>query len=237
MLDNSSVVYVTAHNNPQVMDGLRLFMLSVYNQMVAALAISGVSAWLTMIILGPWLSGWFALLLALVPLPFVFVLSYGIYNFQYNTARLLFVLFAISMGMSMSLLFRMFTAESIVVVFFITAATFASASIVGYTTKRDLSGWGNFLIMGVVGILIASIVNIWLMSSMLSFVVSVLAVLLFTALTAWDTQNLKNDYLTNGDVLGYDSPERSALYGALSLYLNFVNIFQALLSLLGDRDD
>jgi FtsH-binding integral membrane protein len=106
----------------------------------------------------------------------------------------------------------------------------------GYTTSTDLTKMGNFLFMGMVGIMIAMLVNIFLGSSMVMFVVSVLGVLIFTGLTAYDVQNLKNDYLNYGEVLGFDSPEKSALYGAFSLYLNFINIFQFLLNLLGDRD-
>ena len=150
--------------------------------------------------------------------------------------QLLFWTFAVAMGMSLSTLFVVFTTKSIATVFFISAATFAAASLWGYTTNRDLTSMGNFLIMGAVGILIAMLVNIWLASSMLMFVVSVLGVVIFTGLTAYDVQNLKNDYLNYGEVYGFDSPEKSALYGALNLYLNFINIFQFLLNLIGDRE-
>jgi len=125
----------------------------------------------------------------------------------------------------------------VVSTFFITSATFAAASIMGYTTSRDLTKMGTFLLMGLIGILIALVVNIFLGSGLLAFVISVVGVLVFTGLTAYDTQQIKSDYLTNGEVYGMDSPEKSAVYGALSLYLNFINLFQMLLNLLGDRDD
>ena len=216
--------------------GLRDYMRSVFNKMALALLVSGLTAMITVAIFGAALKGGLGLLFALIPLPFVFVLSYGIHKFEYATAQVLFLLFAVAMGMSMSSLFLMFTAKSVALVFFITAATFASASLVGYTTRMDLSRMGSFLIMGLIGILIAIVVNIFLASPVITFVVSILGVLIFTGLTAYDVQNLRNDYLTNGEIYGFDSPERSALYGALSLYLNFVNIFQFLLNLLGSRE-
>ena len=132
---------------------------------------------------------------------------------------------------------QVFTASSIASVFFISAATFATASLIGYTTKRDLTNMGTFLMVGLVGILIAGVVNIFLASSALAFAISVIGVVVFVGLTAYDTQKLKNDYLTNGEVYGFDSPQKSALFGAFSLYLNFINIFQMLLNLLGVRDE
>jgi FtsH-binding integral membrane protein len=218
--------------------GLRAFMISIFNRMTVALAVSGVVAMLTAALLGPALKGsMLALVFALTPLAFVLVLSFGIHKLSYGTANMLFWLFAVSMGLSLSTIFLTYTTTSIASTFFITSATFASASLIGYTTKRDLTNMGTFLLMGLIGILIASIVNIFLASSMLAFIVSVLGVVIFTGLTAYDCQNLKNDYLTQGEVYGFDSPEKSALFGALSLYLNFVNIFQMLLSLLGNRQD
>jgi uncharacterized protein len=174
---------------------------------------------------------------ALTPLAFVLVLSFGIHKLSYGTANLLFWLFAISMGLSLSSMFIMFTGTSIVSMFLITSSTFASASLLGYTTHRDLTHMGTFLLMGLIGILIAAVVNLFLLNSLLSFLISVVGVLVFTGLTAYDTQNLKNDFLTNGEVYGFDSPEKSALFGALSLYLNFVNLFHMLLNLLGDRQE
>lgn len=216
--------------------GLRDYMRSVFNKMSGALVVSGISAAITAAIFGMSIKGVLAIVFALLPLPFVFVIGYGLHKFSYPTVHLLFWAFAVAMGMSLSTLFVIFTTKSIATVFFISAATFAAASLWGYTTNTDLTKMGNFLFMGMVGIMIAMVVNIFLGSSMVMFVVSVLGVLIFTGLTAYDVQNLKNDYLNWGEVLGFDSPEKSALYGALSLYLNFINIFQFLLNLLGDRD-
>ena len=216
--------------------GLRDYMRSVFNKMSGALVVSGISAAITAAIFGMSIKGVLAIVFALLPLPFVFVIGYGLHKFTYPTVHLLFWAFAVAMGMSLSTLFVIFTTKSIATVFFISAATFAAASLWGYTTSTDLTKMGNFLFMGMVGIMIAMVVNIFLGSSMVMFVVSVLGVLIFTGLTAYDVQNLKNDYLNWGEVLGFDSPEKSALYGALSLYLNFINIFQFLLNLLGDRD-
>lgn len=232
----SDHVSAPAHSHGDIHTGLRDYMRSVYNKMSTALVVSGVTAMITAAILGVALKGVLAIVFALLPLPFVFVISYGLHKFSYSTVHALFWAFAVAMGMSLSTLFVVFTTQSIATVFFISAATFAAASLWGYTTNTDLTKMGNFLFMGMVGIMIAMVVNIFLGSSMVMFVVSVLGVLIFTGLTAYDVQNLKNDYLNWGEVLGFDSPEKSALYGAFSLYLNFINIFQFLLNLLGDRD-
>jgi FtsH-binding integral membrane protein len=148
---------------------------------------------------------------------------------------MLFWAFAALMGVSLSSIFLVYTHTSIVRVFFITAASFGALSLYGYTTQRDLTGMGSFLIMGLFGVIIASLVNLFLASSMLQFIVSVVGVLVFAGLTAWDTQRLKNEY-----IYGYagegDVAERSAILGALSLYLNFINLFTLLMQLLGQRE-
>lgn len=222
----------------QTDQGLRTFMLGIFNRMTAALVVSGVTAWLLAFLMGSALKGSIlSLVFALLPLAFVLVLSFGIHKLSYGTANMIFWLFAISMGLSLSSIFVTYTSMSITSTFLITAATFASASLIGYTTRKDLTHMGTFLMVGLIGILIAMVVNIFLASSALTFVISVLGVVIFVGLTAYDCQNLKNDYLTQGQVYGLDSPEKSALYGALSLYLNFVNIFQMLLQLLGQRED
>lgn len=237
-MDYSKSVSLGASVSSPTDEGLRTFMTSIFNRMTGALALSGVTAYFTAALLGASLkTGLLPIVLALIPLAFVLVLSFGINRLSYGAANVIFWAFAVSMGMSMGSIFVTYTGVSIASTFFITAATFASASLIGYTTKRDLTNMGTFLIMGLIGILIASIVNIFLASSMLAFIVSVLGVVIFTGLTAYDCQNLKNDYLTGGEVYGFDSPEKSALFGALSLYLNFVNIFQMLLSLIGQRQD
>lgn len=237
-MDQLSSVAVSGAQTQTVDEGLRAFMTGIFNRMTAALTLSGVVAYFTAVILGSALkAGLLPILFALTPLVFVLVLSFGIHKLSYSTANLLFWLFAVSMGLSLSSIFVTYTSMSIVSTFFITAATFASASLIGYTTKMDLTRMGTFLLVGLIGILIATIVNIFLASPALAFAISVIGVVVFVGLTAYDCQNLKNDYLTNGEVYGFDSPQKSALYGALSLYLNFVNLFQMLLSLLGTREE
>ncbi len=175
-------------------------------------------------------------LFILAPLVMVFVISAGINRLRPATAQMLFWVFSALMGISLSSIFLVYTHTSIVRVFFITAATFGALSLYGYTTKRDMSGMGSFLFMGLIGIIIASVVNLFLASSMLQFIVSVVGVLVFAGLTAWDTQRLKNDYIYGYASQGGDVAERAAITGALSLYLNFINLFTLLLQLLGQRD-
>jgi FtsH-binding integral membrane protein len=149
---------------------------------------------------------------------------------------MLFWVFSALMGVSLSSIFLIYTHTSIVRVFFITAASFGALSLYGYTTKRDLTGVGSFLIMGLFGIIIASLVNIFLASTMMQFIISLIGVLIFSGLTAYDTQRLKNDYIYGYASQGGDIAERAAITGALSLYLNFINLFTFLLQLLGQRD-
>jgi FtsH-binding integral membrane protein len=169
------------------------------------------------------------------PLALVFALSFGIERMRPATAQLVFWIYCALVGLSLGAVFLVFTHTSIVRVFFITAAAFGALSLWGYTTQRDLTGMGSFLMMGVAGLIIASLVNIFLGSSTLQFFVSIIGVLVFAGLTAWDTQRLKNDYIY-GAMEG-DVAERSAIIGALSLYLNFINLFTFLLQLLGQRDE
>jgi hypothetical protein len=151
------------------------------------------------------------------------------------TAQLLFWVFAALMGISLGSIFMVYTQTSITRVFFITAATFGALSLWGYTTQRDISGWGSFLFMGLIGVILASLVNLIWPNGMLQFVVSVVGVLVFAGLTAYDTQRLKNEYIY-GQMEG-ELRERSAIMGALSLYLNFINLFTLLLQLLGQREE
>jgi FtsH-binding integral membrane protein len=171
----------------------------------------------------------------LAPLAFVLVLSFRIDRMRPAVAQTLFWLFSLAMGISLSTIFLVYTHESIVRVFFITAASFGALSLWGYTTQRDLSGMGSFLLMGLIGIILASLVNIFLASSALQFVVSVLGVLIFAGLTAWDTQRLKSEYIY-GRMEG-EVAERASIMGALSLYLNFINLFTFLLQLFGQRNE
>jgi FtsH-binding integral membrane protein len=236
--------------------GLRAYMVRIYNYMTIGLAITGMAAlgvymgavtdgaagaagrigntYLTSFGVAMFVSPlkW---LFILAPLAMVFVISFGIQRLKPATAQLLFWAFAGLMGISLSSIFLVYTHTSIVRVFFITAASFGALSLYGYTTKRDLTGMGSFLIMGLFGVIIASLVNMIIGSSMLQFVVSVVGVLIFAGLTAWDTQRLKNEY-----IYGYagegDMAERSAIMGALSLYLNFINLFTLLMQLLGQKE-
>jgi FtsH-binding integral membrane protein len=175
-------------------------------------------------------------LFILAPLAMVFAISFGINRLRPATAQMLFWVFSALMGISLSSIFLVYTHSSIVRVFFITAASFGALSLYGYTTKRDMTGMGSFLLMGLFGLIIASLVNLFFPSGMLQFVISVVGVLIFAGLTAYDTQRLKNDYIYGYASQGGDIAERAAITGALSLYLNFINLFTLLLQLLGQRD-
>ena len=169
----------------------------------------------------------------LAPLALVFFLSFRVHRMSVGAAQATFWAYAALVGLSLSTIFLVFTQESIVQVFFITAATFGALSLWGYTTKRDISGWGSFLFMGLIGVVIAMVVNIFLASSALGFAVSVIGVLVFAGLTAYDTQRIKEMYYEGDDVL---AGGRKAVMGALSLYLNFINMFMMLLQLFGNRE-
>jgi FtsH-binding integral membrane protein len=220
--------------------GLRAFMLGIYNNMALGLALTGLVAFGTY----SWAASDPAVAQALygsplrwviifAPLAFVFGLSATVHRLQPATARLIFLVYAAVMGLSLSSIFIVFTGESVARTFFITAASFAALSLYGYTTKRDMSGMGSFLMMGVIGIVIASIVNLFLASSGLQFAISVIGVLVFAALTAYDTQRLKNSY----DFVAGDSVAagRASIIGALQLYLDFINLFMFLLQFMGNN--
>jgi FtsH-binding integral membrane protein len=171
----------------------------------------------------------------LAPLALVFGLSFGIERLRPAIAQLLFWIYAALIGMSLGSVFMIYTQTSVVRVFFITAASFGALSLWGYTTQRDLTGIGSFLVMGLAGIIIGGVVNIFLASSALQWIISVVGVLVFSGLTAWDTQRLKNEYIYGA--MDGDTAERTAIMGALSLYLNFINLFTMLVQLLGERED
>ncbi|WP_339713176.1 Bax inhibitor-1/YccA family protein [uncultured Sneathiella sp.] len=213
-------------------EGLRSYMLKVYNYMASGLALSGITAALTAstpavynAVFGTPLQ-WVVML---APLGLLFAMM----KTSASTTKILYWIMVATFGVSISYIFQVYTAESVVRVFFITSATFGAASLYGYVTKRDLTGMGSFLFMGLIGIIIASVVNVFLASSMLHFVVSVLGVLIFTGLTAFDTQRIKSQYYHghSQEVL-----EKGAIMGAVSMYLNFLNLFMFLLSLLGNRN-
>jgi FtsH-binding integral membrane protein len=207
-------------------EGLRKHMLRVYNYMGAGLVITGLIAFFVVSSPLKWV-------VMLAPLAFVFFFSFRIQTMSASTAQMTFWAFCAVMGLSLASVFLVFTGMSIARTFFIAASMFGATSLYGYVTKRDLSKIGSFLIMGLIGVVIASIVNIFLGSSALQFAISVIGIVVFVGLTAWDTQNIKEQYAENID---QESQQKMAVFGALSLYLNFVNIFQLLLNFTGERE-
>ena len=214
--------------------GLRAHMIQVYNYMAGALGLSGLVAFfvgtneaLMHAIFGTPL----AFVVMLAPVAFVWIYSSRIYTMSVGGAQAGFWAFSALMGLSMAYIFAVYTGASVARVFFITASVFGAMSLYGYTTKKDLSGWGSFLIMGLFGLIIASLVNIFLKSSGLDFAVSVIGVLVFTGLTAYDTQRIKQTYYQ----LGGDMLAKASIMGALQLYMSFINLFMMMLRLFGDR--
>ena len=217
--------------------GLRSYMLSVYNYMASGVLLTGIVALLFAnsgmaqdIMFGPGLTKY---LIIFSPLVFVMAMNFGINKMSTGTLQMLFWGFAIVMGLSMSTIFLVYTSTSIAQTFFATAAAFAGLSLWGYTTKKDLSGMGTFLIMGLVGLIVASIINIFLQSGTMNLVISFVGVLIFAGLTAYDTQKIKSMYAY---VAGTDMMGKTVIMGALSLYLDFINMFQFLLQFMGSRD-
>ncbi len=221
-------------------EGLRSYMLSVYNYMASGVLLTGIVALLfswggdtspaAAVFYQP---GILKYAIIFSPLIFVMVLSFGINRLSTGAAQGLFWAFAAIMGLSMSTIFLRYTGPSIALTFFATTAAFLSLSLYGYTTKRDLTGFGTFLIMGLVGLIVASVLNLFFQSGMMSMIISGIGVLLFAGLTAYDTQRIKGLYY---QVAGTDFAGKAVIMGALSLYLDFVNMFQFLLSFLGNRD-
>ena len=238
-----------AQQSTVVMDeGLRAYMLKVYNYMATGILLTGIIALISFkmsVVTDPtgaitgftnignalFFSGlkWIVML---APLGIVFYMSFGINKMSASKAQTVFWVFAALMGLSLSWILLVYTGVSVARVFFITSATFGAMSLYGYTTKRDLTKLGSFLMMGLIGIIIASIVNIFMKSSMMYFVISILGVLIFVGLTAYDTQKIKNMYAVSdsGELLG-----KKAVMGALTLYLDFINLFIMLLRLFGQR--
>lgn len=215
--------------------GLRSYMVSVYNYMALGLAITGGVAFLAsnspelMATIFKTPLKWVVML---APFVMVFILSARIGQMSFSSAQITFWVYAGLMGLSLSAIFLIFTGESIAKLFFITASVFGAMSLYGYTTKRDLSEFGSFLMMGVIGIVIASLVNIFLKSSAMQMVISIIGVLVFTGLTAYDTQNIKEMYLAADDS---ETAGKKAILGALNLYLDFINLFISLLQLFGEK--
>ena len=261
-IDNRYAGRVGTRTDVAVDEGLRAYMLRVYNYMAAGIALTGIVAYMLFTYAvttdpalaaqvggrtlalhrGMYLTQFGVTLYAsplkwvvmLAPLAFVFFLSWRIYKMSVGAAQLSFWLFAAAMGVSLSSIFLVYTGNSITQVFFVTAAAFGGLSLYGYTTQRDLSGWGSFLIMGVIGIVIAGLLNIWLQSGALQFAISVIGVLVFAGLTAYDTQQIKdNYYAVMGDAT---ATAKAAIMGALNLYLDFINMFVMMLQLFGNRE-
>jgi uncharacterized protein len=235
MFQNYNSVYPTATAS-NIDIGLRNYFLGIYKLMTTALALTGIIAWWVSETVGH-VSGPLWWVISLLPLAFVFILSAGINRLSEGVAYVLFYAFAASMGLSLSSIFSVFTGVSIAKALFISAGTFAAFSVYGYTTGRDLSQLGGFLFMGLIGIVIAGIVNLFFASTLASFVISCITVLVFVGFTAFDTQQLKQEYLSNGNVYGFSSQNRSSIYGALQLYLDFINIFISLLEITGVKRD
>ena len=222
--------------------GLKAYMNKVYSFMAVGLALTGVIAHIfsrmaydfemgsltpfgTTVYASP-----LAFIIMLAPLGFMLALSFGISKMKESTVQMLYWSFAAVMGVSLASIFIQYTGESVARVFFITAGSFGALSLYGYTTKKDLTGWGSFLFMGLIGIIIASIVNIFVASSFLQFDISVIGVLVFAGLTAYDTQQIKNMYYD-----GTGNEGKKAIMGSLRLYLDFINLFIMLIQLFGNR--
>jgi FtsH-binding integral membrane protein len=239
----------TGENAATLDAGLRSYMLRVYNWMTSGLVLTGIVAFG---IANTSLLGLFwhevatprgmslaptglAYLAMFAPLAFVMVLSFGVNKLSVQAAQALYWVFCVAMGASLTNIFLIYAGESITRVFFITAGTFAAMSLYGYTTRSDLTKFGSFLMMGLFGIIIASLVNVFVGSTAIQFAVSVLGVLIFVGLTAYDTQRIKSDYLQGAYVAGSEMAAKRSVYDALQLFLNFINLFMMLLQLFGNR--
>ncbi|MDE2335263.1 MAG: Bax inhibitor-1/YccA family protein [Rhodospirillales bacterium] len=229
--------------------GLRSYMLRVYNWMASGLVLTGIVAYaiantslfnvfypLVQTPQGPMhVPGGLAYLAMFAPLVFVMVLQFGVNRLSTQAAQGLYWAFCVAMGASLTSIFFIYTHESIVRVFFIAAATFAGMSLYGYTTRADLSRFGSFLIMGLIGIIVASLVNMFIGSSGLQFAISVIGVLVFVGLTAYDTQRIKSDYVNSVYSYGPEMAAKRSVYDSLQLLLNFINLFLLMLQLFGNR--
>ncbi|MFN4164972.1 MAG: Bax inhibitor-1 family protein [Ferrovibrio sp.] len=227
----------TTIDRPAIDEALRAYMLRVYNYMGSGLALSAIVALLVSqspALMQTLFGSGLAFVVMLAPLGLLLVMSFGANKLSAGAVQGLYWAFTATMGLSLSTIFMVYTGTSILRIFFITAAMFGAMSIWGYTTKRDLTGMGTFLFMGVIGLIIASVVNIFLGSSVLQMAVSAITVLVFTGLTAYDTQRIKSEFYESNPA---DIQTKQAIFGATSLYVNFLNIFMALLQLFGQRNN
>lgn len=238
MFENREVAYTS---NAQVVDeGLRSYMLKIYNYMTGGLAVTGIISYLISsnpsflrLFFTPTGYSGFGWLALFAPLIMVFAFGWVVNKGTLAQVQAMFWGFSALMSVSLAPIFLIYTGTSITRVFLITAATFGALSLYGYTTKKDLSGWGSFLMIGLIGLIIATIVNFFMQSTGLYYALSYIGILIFAGLTAYDTQNLKSMYYQSD--MGGDIADRIAISGALSLYLDFVNMFLYLLRLMGDR--
>ena len=217
-------------------EGLRQHMLRVYNYMGLGLVVTGLIAFFvasTPALYVPIFSSPLKWVVMLAPLAFVMIFSFKMQTMSAGSAQALFWAFCAVMGLSLASVFLVFTSTSIARTFFIAATMFGATSLYGYTTKRDLTQFSSFLIMGLIGVVIACLVNLFLGSTALQFAISVIGIAVFIGLTAWDTQTIKEQYAENFDA---ESQQKLAVFGAFSLYLNFINIFQLLLNFTGERE-
>ncbi len=245
MADINTIRTAAGTRTAEIDAGLRAHMNKVYGTMSVGMLLTFLVAWAVgsnpallsvfrdPATLQPNILGWIVMF---APLAMVFAFGAAINKLSAAGAQLFFYAFASVMGLSLSWIFVAFTGMSIAQVFLITSIAFAGLSLWGYTTKKDISGWGSFLIMGVIGILVASIVNIFLQSPAIMFAVSILGVLIFAGLTAYDTQKIKNDYIQHAAHADTEWLGKAAIMGALNLYLDFINMFMFLLQLFGNRE-
>ncbi|MEM8629638.1 MAG: Bax inhibitor-1/YccA family protein [Pseudomonadota bacterium] len=245
MADYQTIRTGAGVRSAEIDQGLRAHMNKVYGTMSVGMVVTGIVAYAVgssdallsifrdPVTLQPNILGWIVMF---APLIMVFAFGAAINRLSASGAQLFFYVFAAVMGLSISWIFAAFTGMSIAQTFFITAIAFAGLSLWGYTTKKDISGWGSFLIMGVIGLVVAMIVNLFLQSPAIMFAVSILGVLIFAGLTAYDTQRIKTDYIAHAQHMDQEWLDKSGIMGALNLYLNFINLFMFLLQFLGNRE-
>ncbi len=223
----------------QIDEGLRAHMNKVYGTMSVGLLLTFAAAWAVgnnATLMNTLFTGFTRYIVMFAPLIMVFAFGAMINRLSAAGAQLFFYAFSALMGVSISYIFAIYTGVSVAQTFLITSISFAGLSLWGYTTKKDISGWGSFLIMGVIGLIVASIVNIFLGSPAIMFAISVIGVLIFAGLTAYDTQKIKNDYVAHAHAMDSEWLGKAAIMGALNLYLDFINLFMFLLSFLGNRE-
>ncbi len=239
MADYETIRGVAAGNTAAIDEGLKAHMNKVYGTMSVGLLLTGAAAWAVgnnEVMMQTLFTGMTRYIIMFAPLLMVFAFGAMINKLSAAGAQLFFYAFAAVMGVSISYIFVVFTDFSIVQTFLITAISFAGLSLYGYTTKRDISGWGSFLIMGLIGLVVAMVVNIFLQSPAIMFAISIIGVLIFAGLTAYDTQKIKSTYLEMAHSGDQEWLAKSAIMGALNLYLDFVNLFMFLLQFLGNRE-